>query len=476
MQQVTTHCHNPICEWGNVCERFLGFYDVSAERVAKAITSVVMIAIGSYSPTNKLICQTYLGASYMSGQHGGVQALVKAHCPNALFIHCYAHKLNLVLAQSTNKIQPAKLFFCQSWCLSQFLSRSCKRSALLCEVDQAVRVPGGSVVRWNFKSRVIHAIHEGCTSLCVAFDRIMTEPGWDKYTIAQSAALKQKLEDFYFSFLLGVFRSIFGLTVPLFQVLQSKMADIKKCQDRINSTISALNATRTGETFTGIHEETVQAVGEAAPQRKHRHRGWEDLEQEVNQHWEGDEDTVSPFRHLYFEIVNSIVLHMTHRFADMEHLSFFRVLDHTSFALFCKPAAFPSNELAQLISTYPVFDEQKLRNELHTVYNNKLFHKPATELLQLLIEDDLQGTLSEVFKLLQLMLAILATSTSAERSFSSIKTYLRNTCGQDRLVNLARISINTVVMEDLKASGKFFNMVIDHFATMRDRRLAFLFK
>ena len=97
-----------------MCERFLGFYDVSAERVAKAITSVVMIAIGSYSPTNKLICQTYLGASYMSGQHGGVQALVKAHCPNALFIHCYAHKLNLVLAQSTNKIQPAKLFFCQS--------------------------------------------------------------------------------------------------------------------------------------------------------------------------------------------------------------------------------------------------------------------------------------------------------------------------------------------------------------------------
>ena len=80
---------------------------------------------------------------------------------------------------------------------------------------------------------------------------------------------------------------------------------------------------------------------------------------------------------------------MTRRFADMEF--FFRVLDHTSFALFCKPAAFPSSDLAQLISTYPVSDEQKSRNELLMVYNNMLFHNPPTELLQQLIEDDLTG-------------------------------------------------------------------------------------
>ncbi|KAM8736145.1 uncharacterized protein AB9X84_021674 [Acanthopagrus schlegelii] len=45
---------------------------------------------------------------------------------------------------------------------------------------------------------------------------------------------------------------------------------------------------------------------------------------------------------------------------------------------------------------------------------------------------------------------------------------------QDRLVNLARISIDSLVVGDLKASGKFFNMVIDHFATVRDRRMVFL--
>ncbi|KAL3045299.1 hypothetical protein OYC64_013543 [Pagothenia borchgrevinki] len=282
----------------------------------------------------------------------------------------------------------------------------------------------------------------------------MTEPGWDKETIAQSASLTQKLEDFDFTFLLEVFQSIFGLTEPLFQVLQN-------------------------ETFSRIYDEAVKAVGDPVPRRKRRRRGWDDLEQGFNQHQEGDEKTVVSFRRLYFQIVDGIVLHMTQRFADMEHLNFFWILEHTSFTSFCKSAAFPSSELAQLITTYPFFDEQKLRNELHTLYNNRFFHKPPGELIELLIEDDLQGTLSEVYKLLQLMLTIPATSTSAERSFSClkrIKTYLRNTCGQDRLVNLATISIDSVVVEDLKATGKFYDIVIEHFATMKDRRMAFLFK
>ncbi|KAI9514964.1 hypothetical protein NQZ68_028916 [Dissostichus eleginoides] len=126
------------------------------------------------------------------------------------------------------------------------------------------------------------------------------------------------------------------------------------------STLNALKATRTDETFSGIYDEIVQAVGEPVPQRKCRRRGWDELEQGFNQHQEGDEETVVSFRRLYFQIVDGIV-----------------------------------SELAQLINTYPFFDEQKLRNELHTLYNNRLFHKPPGELIELLIEDDLQGTAAQ---------------------------------------------------------------------------------
>ena len=83
----------------------------------------------------------------MSGQRGGLQELVKVKCPHALFIHCYAHKLNLVLAQGTSNIQESKLFFASLDCFHNFFSRSCKRIALLAEVEYLVGVPLGGTLK-----------------------------------------------------------------------------------------------------------------------------------------------------------------------------------------------------------------------------------------------------------------------------------------------------------------------------------------
>ena len=93
----------------------------------------------------------------------------------------------------------------------------------------------------------------------IAFDRIMTEPGWDKD--AQSSALKQELNNFDFIFMLEVFQTIFGHTELLFQVLQSKALDIRKCDERVNSTLNALRATQSSETFNWLYENTVETVG-----------------------------------------------------------------------------------------------------------------------------------------------------------------------------------------------------------------------
>lgn len=82
-----------------------------------------------------------------------------------------------------------------------------------------------------------------------------------------------------------------------------------------------------------------------------------------------------------------------------------------------------------------------------------MFDKPPGELLQLLVVHDLEGKLSQVYRLLQLTLTIPATGAEVERLFSCLrkmKTYLRNTCRQGRLVNLAKIAIDSVVL-NLKA-------------------------
>ena len=47
-------------------------------------------------PIENLRCQSYDGASNMSGRYNGVQALICQEQPLAYYNHCTAHRVNLV--------------------------------------------------------------------------------------------------------------------------------------------------------------------------------------------------------------------------------------------------------------------------------------------------------------------------------------------------------------------------------------------
>lgn len=77
----------------------------------------------------------------------------------------------------------------------------------------------------------------------------------------------------------------------------------------------------------------------------------------------------------------------------------------------------------------------------------------------------------EICTALMLFVTIPVTTASAERSFSKlklIKTYLRNSMGQDRLRNLAILSIENSMARSLN-----FDDVIDTFAEQKARRKEF---
>jgi len=81
-----------------VVERFWGFLKPKAhnsEELAECIKEQLDQHIGN--ETDKLIAQTYDGASVMSGNINGVQVKIKLHYPNANYVYCYAHQLNLVI-------------------------------------------------------------------------------------------------------------------------------------------------------------------------------------------------------------------------------------------------------------------------------------------------------------------------------------------------------------------------------------------
>ena len=100
-----------VCEASYIVkEAFLGFDDMSDDRRAFAIAQYVLGILQKFNCVEKLVAQTYDGASVMSPELNGVQAKIKEDVPEAMFLHCYAHKLNLVLLHSAKCMPECKAF------------------------------------------------------------------------------------------------------------------------------------------------------------------------------------------------------------------------------------------------------------------------------------------------------------------------------------------------------------------------------
>jgi hypothetical protein len=75
----------------NNIERFVGFFDVSKDKTGSGLAEVINVGIIKWEVRNKIVSQTYDGASVMAGGKNCVQNIIRQIYPSALFIHCYAH-------------------------------------------------------------------------------------------------------------------------------------------------------------------------------------------------------------------------------------------------------------------------------------------------------------------------------------------------------------------------------------------------
>uniref|UniRef100_A0AAR2IPQ8 TTF-type domain-containing protein n=1 Tax=Pygocentrus nattereri TaxID=42514 RepID=A0AAR2IPQ8_PYGNA len=90
-----------------VKERFLGFCKLKAFD-ANTITETIETQLVKHGLEHlTCVAQAYDGASVMRGAVGDVQAHFKEKHPEAIYIHCYAHELNLVLCHNCKAIPEA---------------------------------------------------------------------------------------------------------------------------------------------------------------------------------------------------------------------------------------------------------------------------------------------------------------------------------------------------------------------------------
>ena len=166
----------------DIIERQLGFVDVSSDRTANAMSTVIKGKLIQHENIKeKLIGQTYDGASVMSGHANGVQAQLQQEYPFAHFVHCAAHRLNLVLCQAASSISPVKIFFVNIGAFCTFTSNAPRRKALLSSHNLEFPSPGDT--RWYYRASVINVLYNNYQKLIDIFENLTDSPtGWDDET------------------------------------------------------------------------------------------------------------------------------------------------------------------------------------------------------------------------------------------------------------------------------------------------------
>ena len=105
-------------------ERFLTYVEAECQNAESLATYIISTLNKLEIDTSALISQGYDGAAVMSGSCTGVQQRIKQVAPQAVYVHCYAHCLNLVLVDTTKVVPEASEFFALMETLYIFISTS----------------------------------------------------------------------------------------------------------------------------------------------------------------------------------------------------------------------------------------------------------------------------------------------------------------------------------------------------------------
>jgi len=108
--------------------------------------------------------QGYDGASNMAGQFKGVQKIIKDKYPNALYVHCSAHSLNLAVSSSSN-IKPIRNCLGVIEKLHVFFNTPKRHNILLTEIEKSDYTPNVKTLKRLCATRWIQR-YEALNDFC----------------------------------------------------------------------------------------------------------------------------------------------------------------------------------------------------------------------------------------------------------------------------------------------------------------------
>lgn len=430
---------------------------------------------------NACIGQCYDGAAVMSGHVSGVQERYRREVPQAVYIHCYAHRLNLVLVDCVHNVKDAAEFFVAIQKLYNFFSTSVVHDEFLKvqkeqdPSEQIIQLKRLSDTRWACQHAACLAVKRTLPAIVTTLKRIMKGDNAHRATEAKGLCI---LLDHHFVASLVAIEKLLQITKRLSDQLQSPDLQLASAEDLVHSVITVLLDMRCDEPWKELEEEAEQLCKKTGIRTEAARPGRQKstprhLDEFVTSCSNGQREASTPAsrRQAFYAMIDRMRNELNRRFSSdtCSVLMGATALDpkHSSFL--------QEQALTGMATSYSV-SEKDLKMEIHQVKrliarkeDNGLEIGTTMELATML--EPYKDAFQDLYKLVCIAVTLPVTSAACERSFSClklVKTYLRNSSGNDRTSNLAVISINSKRAKQLNIDS-----VIDKFAeNHQNRRIA----
>lgn len=422
--------------------------------------------------------QAYDGASNMSGIRNGVQALVKRETDRALYVHCFAHSLNLCVQEVSKTVDLIRNVMEFIYELVQLIKFSPKRTTIFSRLKKEVSLSNDHTTspslrtlcptRWTVRHGSIESILLNYTVLQDALEEI--QKGRDEYAAkAHGMLIQMEMFDTFFGLKLAHF--IFSSAEQFSVNLQAKETTVQEALHGAELLVRHLRSNRNESRFDFFYSQVLEQSSALTDEPKlPRYRKIpRRLDEGENPHrYLNPKDR---YRHCYFEAIELVAGEVERRF-DQPDLKIIKDLEMLLLQAANGELCMEQGYMSEALSSYIEgdIDGARLRVQLpmlpdmiKTAFDGSI--KKVTTLRTLTDamnkSNIYKGMLSEVDKLLKVYFTFPVTSATAERAFSSLrrlKTFLRSTMTQCRLNNLFLLYIHTGMtdMLDLTKIAKEF--------------------
>ena len=437
-------------------EEFIGLYKVD-ETSANTITNALSDVLWRMDlPVSKCCGQCYDGASNMSGIRQGTAAQFLLQEPRALYNHCYGHALNLAVGDTIKQIRLLRDTLDTCFEMSKLLKYSPKRDAAFeaLRLQLAPSNPGFRTLcptRWTVRATALNSIYQNFTILKEFWDQAR-DFNVDSECRARIIGVQAQMTQFSFLFGLVISERVLQHTDNLSKTLQNPNLTAAEGEKIAYLTRSTLLRMHSDDNFDLFWERILKlkeefGVNEATLPRKRRAPArYEDgiAEPEYSSTPKGY------YKQMYYETIDLISSFILKRF-DQPGLRTYRVLQDL---LLNAAKGVPYDEELKIVTDFykDDFNEAslKVQLELFTTGYSQAERSSQPSLCEVveyvkLLSPAMQCGISEVVKLLTLILVMPATNAVSERSASAlqrVKTYLRTTMHQDRLNHLMVLHVH----------------------------------